>query len=586
MRTRVVLELALALLAMSVSPRLAMAVDLERFLMPGPLIQGHAKYESDCNACHEPFRKAAQRARCLACHKPIAADVAASKGFHGRSKDVKDTECKRCHTDHKGRTADIVLLDRAVFDHDVTDFPLEGAHTKLTCARCHVAKAKYRDAPSTCIGCHKADDVHRGRLGTACADCHTQKSWTGGKFDHGKTKFPLTGKHQKVACGSCHPGERYQKIPVACVACHRLHDVHQGRYGQKCETCHVPEGWKRVVFDHDKTTFPLRGGHQKVRCDTCHMNRLYETTLGTACVTCHRKDDVHKGRYGTKCETCHGVEDWKRVTFDHDKTTYPLRGQHRRVRCATCHTNRLYETKLGTTCISCHRNDDAHRGRYGQKCETCHSVEGWKRNSFDHDKTTFPLKGAHQKVRCDTCHRGSLETKLGTSCHGCHAKDDVHRGQQGERCERCHNETGWRTKVFFDHDLTRFPLIGLHAVVPCEQCHPTATYKNTPLECIRCHQKDDKHERRLGIRCARCHNPNGWALWRFDHDKQTRFVLDGGHRNLGCHSCHRKPTETDVRVPAACIACHQGDDIHRGAFGPACERCHVTSSFRDVKVRR
>jgi hypothetical protein len=505
---------------MALTPAATMAVDVERFLMPGPLIQGHAKFEAECARCHEAFRKGVQRTLCLNCHKDIAADVAAARGFHGRSKDVKEAECKRCHTDHKGRGVDIVRLDREIFDHAITDFPLEGAHKKVACTQCHAAKAKYRDAPSTCIGCHKAHDRHRGRLGEACADCHGQQTWRNARFNHDATKFPLKGKHREVPCASCHPGERYKNTPTECFSCHRLNDVHGGRYGNKCGTCHVPDAWKRIVFDHDKTTFPLQGKHQKVRCETCH-------------------------------------------------------------------TNRLYETKLGTACYGCHKNDDEHKGRYGQKCETCHVPEAWKRAVFDHDKTKFPLRGKHQKVRCDTCHRGSLyQAKLGTTCHGCHAPDDVHRGQLGTRCERCHNENGWRAKVFFDHDLTRFPLIGLHAVVPCEQCHPTAAYKNTPLDCFSCHRRHDKHERRLGTRCALCHNPNGWALWRFDHDTQTKFVLDGAHRGLACQACHQKPVETDVRVSTRCVACHQADDVHRGGFGPRCEQCHTTRSFREPVIKR
>jgi hypothetical protein len=371
------------------------------------------------------------------------------------------------------------------------------------------------------------------------------------------------------------------------VACHRLNDAHGGRYGSKCETCHAPEAWKRVAFDHDRTTFPLRGGHRTVRCDACHRDRIYETKLGTTCLGCHRKDDAHRGRFGAKCESCHRPEGWKQLAFDHDTTAFPLRGRHAAARCDTCHTNRLYETRLGTTCAGCHRKDDEHRGRFGAKCESCHVVEGWKRVGFDHDRTTFPLRGGHGKVPCERCHRGVLyQTKVGTACRGCHAVDDVHRGQQGAQCERCHNPGGWRAKVFFDHDLTRFPLSGLHAVVTCEQCHPTARYKDAPLDCVACHRAQDRHERRLGPRCALCHNPNGWAVWRFDHDTQTKFALDGAHRGLACHACHRSPVAKDIRISRECATCHTADDVHRGEFGPACGRCHVTRSFRELRLTR
>jgi hypothetical protein len=448
--------LALGVGITMLAPTAATATSVERLVMPGEVIKGHAKYENECFRCHKPFSKAAQRGLCLDCHKEVAADINKGVGFHGLSKDVKDTECKQCHTDHKGREANIVLLDKEVFDHRITDYPLKGAHTKVKCAECHLPTAKYRDAPLQCIGCHKDDDPHFGRLGTACADCHVERTWSDlseAGFDHDKTEFPLQGKHKKVACDRCHPSQLYKPTPKDCFSCHKLNDVHGGRYGKKCETCHTPNEWKRSIFDHDKTKFPLKGKHRQVACDTCHRGMLYEE-------------------------------------------------------------------------------------------------------------------------------------KLETTCYSCHKQDDVHKGQQGKRCEQCHNELGWRTKVFFDHDLSKFPLIGLHATVPCEACHTSSTYKNTPLDCVSCHESDDKHRRRLGPACGLCHNPNGWALWRFDHDSQTNYVLDGAHKSLDCHACHKDPVEAKIRLSTTCFACHRDDDVHRGGFGRYCERCHVTESFDAIRRMR
>lgn len=84
---------------------------LERLVVPGPVVSGHAKYEKECSNCHEPFSKKSQTRLCLACHKETAADRQSKKGFHGRQTDAAKQECTICHTDHKGRDADIVLLD-------------------------------------------------------------------------------------------------------------------------------------------------------------------------------------------------------------------------------------------------------------------------------------------------------------------------------------------------------------------------------------------------------------------------------------------------------------------------------------------
>ena len=50
-------------------------------------------------------------------------------------------------------------------------------------------------------------------------------------------------------------------------------------------------------------------------------------------------------------------------------------------------------------------------------------------------------------------------------------------------CGDCHGELGWGRDVFFEHDLTRFPLLGLHAVIACEQCHANPRFKDAEIVC-------------------------------------------------------------------------------------------------------
>ena len=426
----------------------------ESLVMPGPLVEGHAKLEKECAKCHEPFSRQSQTRLCLACHEEIAADRLQGKGFHGRQPDAKKQDCKPCHGDHKGRNADIVQLDRETFNHALANFELKGAHKTARCDGCHAQKVKFRKAPGRCFDCHKARDAHKGQLGEQCDGCHSEEAWRRVKpFDHGKTKFPLVGAHKTVACSACHAGELYKNLGTACADCHRLQDAHSGRYGGKCETCHDSNKWKAVHFNHDKATkFALRGGHMKVKCDACH-------------------------------------------------------------------TGDLYRDKVASTCVSCHK------------------------------------------------------------------KNDPHKGQLGSRCEQCHTEAGWRQKVTFDHDITRFPLIGRHAVVPCEECHRSPSFKDAPRICSGCH-KDRHHEGRFGTNCGQCHNPNGWARWRFDHDAQTRYPLTGGHRGIQCHACHTAKNVAKIVLSTVCYNCHKADDIHQGSFGRSCEQCHNTTSFKQANIRR
>lgn len=510
--------LALVLPA-TVSP--ARASDIEKLLMPGDLIEGHAKLESECSNCHVRFRKGTQTRLCLDCHEAIDKDITGRRGFHGRLPDIATTACKTCHSEHLGRTADIVHLDPLTFRHDDTDFPLRGAHTSTACSTCHKAGRQYAEAPSDCHSCHGSQDPHKGNLGKDCKSCHTTERWSKFDFNHDNTDFPLHGAHRDTACNNCHINERYKKTPKTCNSCHAL-------------------------------------------------------------------DDVHTGNNGTRCADCHNERDWKKTDFRHDRDTdFPLRGRHADARCEACHIDPVKDRKPDTACYSCHRADDAHHSRYGRQCQSCHNETAWKKTRFEHDRSTdFPLTGKHGELACNACHRGDVrKEKLALDCLGCHLDDDVHRGQEGKQCERCHQTGGWGDSIVFDHGTTRFPLIGLHAGAPCEECHASAAFRDAPRECVRCHSADDEHDGGLGTECHTCHNPNSWAVWSFDHNTQTDFELQGAHRDLHCSDCHKRPTAGAVRQSQSCNACHKQDDVHQGHFGSDCIRCHTTESFRDVQIK-
>jgi len=587
---------------------IASAAPFEKALMPGEVIHGHAKYELDCNKCHLRFDKAAQPRLCNDCHKDVAADVSSKAGMHGR---LEDNVCRNCHTEHKGRNAKIAAIDKGKFDHRRTDFQLKGAHaeSRVKCASCHAAKAKYRDAPKLCNDCHKKDDQkngHKGKLGTKCESCHNETNWKEAKFDHEKTKFPLLGgKHAEVKCKECHADKTYQQTPLTCNGCHKKDDQekgHKGRYGAKCESCHNDKGWKELIFNHDLDThYALKGKHRQAKCNTCHLpekGALYQQQkLPSKCVACHKKDDQdkgHRGGLGEKCETCHNENSWKKSSFDHDDTHFVLRDKHKDAKCDTCHKGGVSgpnaKLKVDKECVACHRKEDddkGHKGRYGAKCETCHTAKDWKSSFFNHDRETkYALKGKHIQTKCDACHtpeKGPVysKTKLASQCIACHRKDDKHKNQLGNKCESCHNEKRWQDAPY-DHNKSRFPLTGSHAKAECKKCHQTPAFHDAPSKCNACHEKDDKHKGRFGTKCESCHYTGTWKSWDFDHGA-TRFALDGGHTKVACYDCHKESTGSQAKPGRACISCHLKDDVHDGGFSGQCERCHVTSNWKKVR---
>ncbi|MBL8491195.1 MAG: cytochrome C [Rhodocyclaceae bacterium] len=465
------------------------------------------------------------------------------------------------------------------------------------CANCHVRFDRAAQ-PRLCMACHKevGQDVrlrqgYHGRLKDAeCRTCHTDHKGRGAHiavldekaFDHAGTDFQLQGKHRPAACRDCHrPGKKHRDAPSECEGCHRKDDVHKTALGNRCGTCHTARDWKETGFDHGKSRFPLRLAHAKVECADCHPDKRY-AGAPKECNGCHREDDDHKGQFGNRCDKCHDEGQWKRFFFQHERDTrFALRDRHRPVKCTACHKGTLYRERIGSACVSCHRGDDVHKGELGQKCESCHNERNWKAGKFDHE-AAFPLRGAHREARCDGCHRArNYADKPPTACFSCHEKDDRHRGQLGRQCKDCHTDRNWRVPEF-DHERSQFPLRDRHVQVACAKCHSTPAFRDAARECTGCHRKDDVHKQGLGEQCGKCHDAADWKRGRFDHDRETVFVLAGAHRRIRCHACHDKPWTGRSIAAAECYGCHKRDDIHFGTYGTRCERCHAPDDWRHI----
>lgn len=486
--------------------------------MPGQVIEEHAKFEEDCAKCHKRFDKSAQSRLCGDCHKDIRKDFEDKQRFHGRL--TTQRECRACHTDHKGRKENIAPINESTFDHSRTNFSLTGAH---------------------------ADP-------------------------------------RKADCKACHkPKVKYRDTPSDCYSCHQKDDKHKTNFGEKCAPCHTENNWREIIFDHDRDTkYRLSGKHRTAKCESCHAGHVYKDTLKTDCVSCHKKDDYHKGVFGPQCRTCHDEHNWKTSPFNHDKDTkYPLLGKHKTAKCGSCHTAPVSKEKTPTVCYACHKKDDKHGGALGRACEQCHTAHSWKHApSFDHGKSRFPLYGAHLIATCAGCHIDQRYKPTPLDCYSCHTRNDRHRGIFGRECETCHLELDWSSSSF-DHDrATRYPLSKRHRGITCERCHEIPVGKPlTSRNCAACHNKDDTHKGAYGEKCDTCHTAGGWKDIVFDHDRDTKYRLTGRHRTTSCASCHKGPLYTD-KTPTDCRSCHGKDDAHKGTFGERCADCHAEQDWK------
>jgi len=578
----------------------ATRVQAQGLASPGPLATPHAKLDdlAHCLDCHDAGRQLSGT-KCLACHTSLAAEIRADQGYHAAAtRHGAELACRTCHSEHNGRPFRLVKWPgssgREGFDHRQTGWPLEGGHAKPTCDACHkaalVAVASVRSDASlsvqrtflglgtSCTSCHL--DEHRGRVSRQCLDCHTLDAWKpASRFDHARTRFPLTGLHAQVHCDKCHavreelasgPGGRTDSSfmdfrasrtteEAGCAGCHP--SPHHGPgFAGACEKCHFTTGWFALAdsarrFDHSTTGFALRGAHAASRCETCHLpSPRSSLPEGLA---------LERGNFLR--------------AFNRQRMAYQ--------RCDACHSD-VHQGQLA-------------RGGATPDCAACHNETHFAPARFSiaaHDSTRFPLTGAHQATPCGACHplaagaaRGSGHLRFqlpSLACVTCHR--DPHGQQFAGRhvpgagpaagveasaraaCTPCHTTDAW-TPPSFDHDSTRYPLRGAHRSLPCGRCHTAAAAGQpvrfaglgTTCDAAGCHR--DPHAgqfagRARGSACTSCHAETAWRSLVFDHQRDTDYPLDGAHRNVRCVACHKPQGDPPMvryrPLPHRCEDCH------------------------------
>jgi len=188
---------------------------------------------------------------------------------------------------------------KATFDHDETDFPLEGGHVTTDCRFCHESLV-FEEANSACVSCHT--DVHHMTVGDDCARCHTPDNWLVDNITelHQENGFPLLGVHAQIHCNDCHESSsnlQFNRIGNDCYVCHQAdylattspNHIAAG-YSTECRQCHdvAAFGWggaNGILHDF----FPLVEGHDINDCNQCHTNDNF-TNTPTDCFACHQDD--------------------------------------------------------------------------------------------------------------------------------------------------------------------------------------------------------------------------------------------------------------------------------------------------------
>jgi hypothetical protein len=266
-------------------------------------------------------------------------------------------------------------------------------------------------------------------------------------FDHFRTRFPLTGAHERVTCESCHVGGAFAGTPTRCETCHdgsgmrsdSGKEVMHIRSTNQCGDCHLLAAWTPSRVDHDAVLGSCGDCHNGIvasgkppghpassnRCEECHRSTTWigagfdHAGVNGNCYSCHNgvtATGKHPGHIQSSntCEQCHSPGNWLNVQFDH--------------------------TGVTGSCSSCHNGIDATGKDTGhfvtsRECDECHAQIRWIPSTFAHMSSGYP--GDHAaNLSCVSCHGANSEAVVWQApsyqpdCAGCHASDykpDAHK---------------------------------------------------------------------------------------------------------------------------------------------------------------
>jgi hypothetical protein len=574
-------------------------------------LEGQHK-QVDCRLCHISLVFSDAEQECRYCHTDMHYQTV---GF----------ECERCHTPKSWIVENITQI------HQVSRFPLVGAHVTADCYDCHPSESLLRFEPLgvECYDCHQDDyaattnpNHAESNFSTTCDECHLVNSfaWTGADFTH--DFFPLSGVHDIADCKICHTTNDYSTTSAECVSCH-LQDYNDASspdhndlaFSTNCTDCHTTSpDWKPARFDEHDALFPIYSGTHNGEWNTCAECHTLSGNYGVfSCIDCHEHnqgdtdnehDEVSGYTYTSiACFECHPTGTGE-GSFNHNASNFPLTGAHLTTDCSGCHANGYSGTP--TVCFACHENDytqtsnPAHNSiGIATDCETCHTTEpDWKPALFPNHDDTYPLLGAHAEIanNCFTCHEGNY-VNTPNYCFSCHS-DDYNQtqnpphatAQYSTNCEVCHDVNAWVPSIF-NHNNSNFPLTGAHTTTECNGCHANG-YSGTPTVCFACHETDfnqsaDPGHVSIGIPndCETCHTTNpDWQPATFPIHNDY-YPLQGAHATIAsdCFTCHEG---SYINTPNQCFGCHSDDynqandpDHVAAQFPTECESCHTVAAW-------
>ena len=231
-------------------------VALQRQASPGALSTAHAALEEDCAGCHTPVA-GADDAKCIGCHANATTLLQRQPtAFHA---DIGN--CSQCHVEHRGRDANLRLMDHEALAHiglerlgsqertaDLEQQILHwvNAHPSGSAPTSSHPEASPLEATLICSTCHASKQPHAGLFGEECAACHATQRWTIERFQHPSPR--------STDCVQCHqaPPSHYMmhfemvSKRIAKPVLPGTNTSHEGATVNQCYLCHETTSWNDI----------------------------------------------------------------------------------------------------------------------------------------------------------------------------------------------------------------------------------------------------------------------------------------------------------------------------------------------------
>ena len=387
-------------------------------------------------------------------------------------------------------------------------------------------------------------------------------------------------------------------------------------------SCIAAEGERpNVNFNHDQTTFPLRGLHSNTACESCHINGVFKGTPNT-CEGCHSRGGASTAKLKPSthipttesCSSCHISQGWIPATFRHLSNSLSCQVCHDGVKatgkpsthitttqsCGACHSTSAwrpaaYYDHVGVvpgTCKDCHNGSRAtaqpSNHRTSLSCDSCHNTAAWLPSQrYNHSSSLTGCANCHNNsfvsgkpnghmnttASCESCHTPAAFPSWlpvvfnhsgispGTSlCAGCHQKPAVHQAIGAQDCTNCHHSTtSWASNVVGHPDITG---------KVCKNCHDGSRLADGAAVA----PAIPPHASVSGLNCEVCHRLTNYPLW-------TVATYSHSGVTANCDTCHGATPTGPAKVKI-----NVGTHFNITGASVTCEKCHVTSSWTSVKA--